>query len=789
MKRYIVNRKNWKPVIVLTILAIISFLFYHSLREPLFTTPTSTILEDREGNLLAARIAGDGQWRFPLCDSVPEKFQKAILAFEDEAFFSHPGFDLSALVASAYHNLRSGKTVRGGSTISMQVIRLSKNNPPRTYREKIVEIIQASRLELKYNKKEILRAYVSEAPFGGNVVGLEAAAWRYYGRPAWKLSWAESSLLAILPNAPTLMYPGKNESILLQKRNRLLRKLHLRGHIDSLSLQLALSEPLPGKPLPIPSFAPHLLDHGERFGLKGQKIRSTINSRLQSKVNDILTRHFHRLEGNEIFNAAALVLEVESGDVLAYCGNIPGNPVENKGYHVDIIQAPRSTGSILKPFLLAMLLDEGRYLPGSLVPDIPTFIGGYIPKNYYLGYDGAIPLKQMVSRSLNVPAVRLLHEYGIEKFHHNLRRMGMRTLSRPASHYGLSVILGGAEGSLWDMAAIYRGMAWKLNHYHLEKTGNKQSLYPVRWANKDDNNPINTKILPDVASIYQTFEAMNEVSRPEEDQAWTSYASSYKIAWKTGTSFGHRDGWAIGCTPRFVVAVWAGNASGEGRPGLTGIDAAAPLMFDIFKSLPASNWFVAPIGLMRKTSVCARSGYKSGEICQESDSAWVQASGINSAICPYHQWIFVDKKTGTRVTANCESTWNITRKSWFSLPATMEYYYKGKHPEYPLKPPYRQDCPPPRSERISFSIIYPQNNSKIIIPRELDGSLGRVIFEAVSAKGDEELFWYLNEHFLGKTSEFHQLGLYPSSGDHNLTLVNRIGETISVQFKILEPNR
>lgn len=772
-----------------SVLITISFIFWYSLPSALFRSPTSTILEDNKGNLLAARIAADGQWRFPLCDSVPQKFEKAILAFEDEDFFSHPGIDIKALTAAAHQNLREGKILRGGSTITMQVIRLSKRNPPRTYREKFIEIIQALRLELRHSKNEILRMYTSEAPFGGNVVGLEAAAWRYYGRPAWKLTWAESCLLAILPNAPSLMYPGKNEALLRTKRDRLLHKLHQNGTIDSLTFQLALLESLPGKPMALPSLTPHLLDYSELSGWKGQKIRSTIDINLQIRINDLLSRHFIRLSGNEIFNAAAIVLEVESGNVVAYCGNIPDKPFPHKGYDVDIIQAPRSTGSILKPFLLTMLLNEGHYLPTSLVPDIPTFIGGYIPKNYYLTFDGAIPLKQVVSRSLNVPAVRLLHEYGIEKFHLRLRNMGMNTLNRPAAHYGLSIILGGAEGSLWDMASIYRSMAWKLNHYHLQKTGDTTKLYPAKWNSRKMSSPVNTEILPGVASIYQTFEAMNEVARPEEDQAWTSFASSYKVAWKTGTSFGHRDGWAIGCTPSHVVAVWAGNASGEGRPGLTGIDAAAPIMFDIFRMLPNTRWFIPPISQMQKINVCRQSGFKSGDICEKTDSIWIQASGANSPICPYHHWIFLDKNTHKRVNALCENMQNIIRKPWFSLPSVMEYYYKNKHPEYFIKPPHRQDCIPAQAEKSAFSVIYPQSNSKILIPRELDGNPGRVIFEAVSGKSNEELFWYINDSFLGKTMDFHQMGLNPPAGKHLLTLVNQSGESISVRFEILEADR
>lgn len=777
-------RKKWWLYSLSALLFGLLVLFYFCLPTPLFNTPNSTVLEDHKGELLAARIADDGQWRFPLCDSVPYKFEQAVLSFEDEDFYNHPGLDFKAIAAAVYKNLKAGKVVRGGSTISMQVMRLAGNNPERSLLIKIKETLQALRLEVKYSKKYILRLYASEAPFGGNVVGLETASWRYFGRPAWKLSWAESAMLAVLPNAPSLIFPGKNQKMLKNKRDRLLKKLYLKGEIDSLTYQLSLKEEIPGRPLALPQVAPHLLDHAEKSGKKGQKMVSSVDIYLQERVNDLLSLHFERLSSNEIYNAAALVIEIESGEVKAYNGNIPGHPVSHKGYDVDIIQAPRSTGSILKPFLYAMLMNDGFYLPESLVPDIPTIMGDYAPKNYHLTYDGAVPLKNAISRSLNVPAVRLLHEYGIEKFHHNLKNQGMTTLTHPASHYGLSIILGGAEGTIWDMAGMYRNMAWKLNHYHLRKAGIKKEAEEVIWKKDTKLSSVKMENFPSASCIYQTFEAMNEVSRPEEDQSWRMYSSSYKIAWKTGTSFGHRDGWAIGCTPNYVVAVWAGNASGEGMPGLTGIDAAAPIMFDIFRVLKKSSWFVKPVGDMQKIAICPNSGFKASEICPKADTLWIPGTGSNTELCPYHQWIFLDKNQ-LRVSGECESVTNMERKSWFTLPPIMEYYYKPHHPDYKQLPDWRKDCSAFGSTRRSFSIIYPKHRSKIYVPVELDEKLGEAIFEVACTKTGVSLFWYLDDQYLGKTESFHQMGLNPSPGHHKLTVVNEDGESHAILFEIL----
>ena len=400
------------------------------------------------GILLGAKISDDRQWRFPQINTVPDKFKKAIIEFEDRHFYFHPGLNPYSLIRALIQDVRKRKIVSGGSTITMQVIRISRKNKSRTFFEKFIEIILSFRLELTYSKNEILALYASNAPFGGNVVGLEAASWRYFGRPPEKLSWSEIATIAVLPNSPSLIFPGKNHEKLLNKRNRLLDKLHKAHFIDDIDLRLAKSEPIPGKPFPLPQLAQHLLERSITDGHKGEQVYSTIDVFLQSKVNEIIAQHQVKLKANEINNAAALVLDVNSGDVLAYIGNTESmNPQD--GSYVDIITSPRSTGSILKPYLYVAMLNDGMLVPTMLVPDIPTQISGYVPLNYSQTFDGAIPAKRALARSLNVPAVRMLQSFGFERFNYFLKKLGMTTLNKPALHYGLTIILGGAEGKLW----------------------------------------------------------------------------------------------------------------------------------------------------------------------------------------------------------------------------------------------------------------------------------------------------------------------------------------------------
>lgn len=759
--------------------------FWFCLPSPLFKSKTCTVLEDQNGKLLSAQIAKDGQWRFPETQHLPYKYVCALIQFEDNHFFAHPGVDPFALARAFRQNIKAGRKISGGSTLTMQVIRLSREGKARTYFEKFIEIVQALRLELSCPKPEILRLYASNAPYGSNVVGIDAASWRYFGRSSETLSWAEAATLAILPNAPSLIYPGKNQDRLRAKRNRLLDALCTNGYFDKETCELSKSEPLPGKPHAIPQFAPHLLQRAVKDGHEGELIRSSIDLSLQQRLNDVIENHHKILKGNEIHNACAIVLDVNTGKVLAYTGNT--NNKDNPEFEgdVDVINAPRSTGSILKPFLFASMLSDGELLTSTLIPDIPTQIAGYAPQNYNKSFDGAVPAKRALARSLNIPAVRMLQKYGIEKFNYNLKKIGMTTLRYSPDHYGLSIILGGAEGKLWDICGMYASMARSLNHYTRYNGKYTLSDYhaPV-YLNEEPAKPELCKSsYLDAASIYLTFEAMVEVSRPDEDASWRRYTSASKVAWKTGTSYGFRDGWAVGVTSNYVVGVWVGNADGEGRPGLVGVQTAAPILFDIFSYLKPGPWFTQPYDEMEKVAICHESGCRATELCQPIDSVWVQKNGLRTEACPYHRLIHLDKSGTYRVNSDCENVQNMQHVSWFVLPPAMEWYYKSKNPSYKELPPLRADCQ--GSSVNAMEIIYPKMFSKIYVPVELDGSAGKTIFEVAHRKANAIIYWDLDGVYIGSTQNNHQMGLAPEEGIHTLTLVDQDGESLVQQFEII----
>lgn len=778
---------------MLVLLALI-LLFWFCLPKRLFYAPTSFVIDDSQGQLLGASIASDGQWRFPYDPKVPYKFKACIIAFEDQRFEHHPGFDVLAMGRAIKQDIRARHVVSGGSTITMQVIRLSTRNN-RTVWQKILEIFKAMRLELRYSKDQILALYSSNAPFGSNVVGLDAASWRYFGRSADQLSWGEMAALAVLPNSPSLVHPGKNKLILLRKRNQLLDKLYRNHVIDATTAYLAKQEPVPEKPMPLPQLAPHLLDrfrndHASDFQ-HGTRVTTTINSTLQQNVTDILERHHQMLKANDIRNAAAIVLDVETGQTLAYVGNIYHTNEPELESNVDVIGAPRSPGSTLKPLLYAAMMHDGLILPNSLVPDIPTQIDGYHPENFDLGYDGAVPASKALARSLNIPAVRMLQQYKYERFHAFLRKAGITTLKQPADFYGLSLILGGGENNLWELSGAYADMARVLNHY-----GRYKGLY----SQGDFHNPCYTKQpaskpvlekggLLDAASIYYTFQAMEEVMRPGDEVLWQQFTSTQRIAWKTGTSFGFRDGWAIGVTPRYVVGVWVGNTNGEGRPGLIGVNTAAPIMFEIFRQLPvARDWFSMPMGEMTQIGVCRQSGYRAGENCDDIDTVWVPKTGLKAPVCPYHQIIHLDAGRKWQVTSACETPLSMVHQSWFVLPPSMEYYYKSKNYQYKQLPPFRPDCLQSLQQR-PMDLIYPKDGAKIYVPLEADGSRGRMICTVAHRRSGTKIFWHLDDKYIGETVDYHQFALNPSPGKHKLTLVDANGSRLQIFFEVLDKEK
>lgn len=762
--------------VMLAIITILVIGYIFCLPRQLFHVPYSTVVTDRNGELLGARIASDGQWRFPPRTTTPEKIEQCLITFEDKHFYHHWGVNPLSIGRAAYQNLKHKRIISGGSTLTMQTIRLARNES-RTFGEKVIEMLWATRLEFRASKEEILSMYVSHAPFGGNVVGLDAAAWRYFGHSADDLSWAESAMLAVLPNAPAMIHLSKGRKMLLAKRNRLLKQLLDKKVIDASTYELAVSEPLPDEPHPLPQIAPHLVSHfyKERYGLYTS---STIDRGIQTHIEDLAERWSNEFSRSDIRNLAILVVDIPSNQVIAYCGNVHFNRKQG-GNQVDVIRAPRSTGSILKPFLYYAMLQEGSLLPDMLMPDVPININGFTPQNFSLQYEGAVPASEALARSLNIPVVTMLQKYGVPKFHDFLQQIGFTTINRPSSHYGLSLILGGAEATLWDVTNAYAQMGRSLlTNLPPELANAKEAAMTVAEMEKGNDKG---KLAWNKGAVWQTFDALKEVNRPEEID-WKSIPSMQTIAWKTGTSYGFRDAWAVGVNPRYAVGVWVGNATGEGKPGLVGAQTAGPVLFDVFNYLPSSSWFERPTSIFIEAEICRQSGHLKGRFCEETDTVLILPSGLRTEACPYHHPVTLSADESHRIYENCANMEPTLKKSWFTLPPVWEWYYKQHHPEYKPLPPFKAGCG--EDTFLPMQFIYPPMNARIRLPKQLDGSKGYLTAELAHSNPNATVFWHLDDTYRMQTQDFHKISLQPAPGKHSLTAVDGEGNTVSTTFFI-----
>jgi penicillin-binding protein 1C len=763
--------RRWIQVVLATILLILC------LPVPKDDQPYSRALYSKDQHLLAATLSSEQQWRLPLDDTLPTSLTKAIIIYEDEYFNYHLGFNPIAIAKAIYQNLSQGSVRRGASTIPMQVMRLRSRGTSRTWLQKIYETLSAIKYSLTTKKSQVLKDWASLAPFGGNTIGVKAAALRYFGRDVHQLSWSEYAMLAVMPNGPSTANLTKNRNVLKYKRDFLLRKLCNRGLIPKEDLELYQGEDLPELLSQIPQDAYHFLsflasEHADQY-----VFRSTIDYSLQLKIQELIyaESQYYKLDG--IQNMAAVIIDLQDNSVISYIGNTPAP--NGKFNYVDIVQAPRSYGSLLKPLLYMYGVDNGVFLPGETVEDIPTAIGEYQPLNFDEKFRGAVAAEDIITLSLNVPSVRLLQEAGLDGFYNTLERFKIKHVRRGASHYGLSLILGGAEASLWDMTRLYKGIAMNYDG----------QSYPYDHARYlSSHKPNKERITHTFSShaVKNVVQAMSNISRPREEKSWELYVTDQKVAWKTGTSFGYKDAWAIGFNGRYACGIWVGNQDSEPRSGLTGIQRAAPVLFKIFNSLPHNRWFSTQPPITRRDIItaCRQSGKLAGPLCKYVHKVQSPPQSMKLKQCTYHQIVALNTK-GLVIHDQCHQT-IVKRDTLYVLPPTMEYYYRQGNIDYKGLGTYDEDCPPVASE---IRILYPDDGIKIFLPRVLSQLENKLIAKAYLPKNNSPMYWYIDGHYhtttMG-TSYEHSISLAAlGEGHHSILVQDASGASHSTTFDIL----
>jgi len=771
-KAYHITIKHRRTL--LTSLCILGVIWLIRPMETPFHVGYSTTVFDCNGHLLRATLAPDQQIRFPVTDApLPHKYITCIKTYEDKRFGRHPGVDALGLVRAVVANLKGSPFLQGGSTLPMQVGRMAapkKRNIP----NKIREAAFALRLALHFTSDEILSLYAAHVPMGGNTVGLHAAAFRYFSKPPEALTWAEAALFAVLPNAPTDINLERRRPVLRDKRNRLLQRLAYCGEIDSLTAALATLEPLPKGGGVLPFKAPHLCQHVMETATPGASIHLTVDDAIQQQTEAATAQHHLWLSRQSIYNVAVLVAETRTGAVRAYVGSQSFQDTLHQG-QVNGITARRSTGSLLKPYLVAKVLDRGPYTLQSQILDVPTFYGNFMPQNASKRHAGLVSLESVLIRSLNVPAARLLNRYGLEDFYADLKTAGFTGLFRPAAEYGLPLILGGAEASLFELITLYLSL------------GNQgRQIRPRLKAGATP--PPETQPLFSPGAAWLVLGSLNRLSRPGAEAFWRRFSRQIPVAWKTGTSYGQKDGWAIGVNAQWTIGVWVGNFTGEGNAAVSGARAAGPLLFALFNRLTDMGsplWFVTPEAHLSTVEICAQSGFPAGSHCPETTLAQRPVSSWRAGVCPYHKRYLIDDKTGR---STCSLCWNEGETHWetrFIVPASARGLLTARGHTVDIIPRHKAACSRGQ-DRNRFDLIYPTAGIKIVIPRDYDGQYEKIVLAAKHQQAGMHCFWYLNNHFVGETVNAHETSLSLDPGPYTLTVEDEEGFSRTVQFSVFK---
>jgi penicillin-binding protein 1C len=735
----------------------------------LFTKEYSTVIQDRNGAILYVSAARDGQFRFPpITETLPAKYVTTLRAKEDKRFFRHFGVDVLAIGRAAWNN-RTGTGVRSGaSTITMQVARMSCRGR-RTYLNKIREIALSFRIELHCGKERILRLYAANVPLGGNVVGVETAAWRFLGHPMEDMTWSEAALLTVLPKNPSGMNLQRNRGALKQRRDRLLNKLFALHAIDSLTLVSAMGEPLPHIKY-FPSIcAPHA-GFARRRPRTGNRIRLTIDRAMQEKTEELLRQHHRTLAAQGIANMAALVVETATGRVAAYVGSQDYNDTAVNG-RVDGVVSRRSPGSLLKPFLYAKMLDKGDILAGAKIHDIPTYYGTFSPSNATRDFQGLVSVRDALTQSLNVPAVRSLNRYGLDDFYWFLKSAGLGGLFRTPEGYGLPLILGSCEASLWELTQLYADLG---------NLGERKTLCLVEGA-AGQNERFR---LCSAGAAWQILRILSQVSRPEAEYYWRYFNNQVPVAWKTGTSYGQKDGWAIGVNAQWTIGVWSGNFTGRGNASLSGGASSGPLLFMLFNEFTDRNapmWPAEPWRDLAPVTLCASSGYRATSACPKTVIGSHPRCSETIASCPFHRKFLISKKHGYGV---CSLCWDLGDTAWITReiysPALTNFFVsRGRVCD--TFPRHNPSCSAVHEEA-SIEILYPPPGVRLFVPRNVAGEYEKVVLRAALRGKNASLLWYIDDRFIGQTQGKHEQAVDLQTGYHELFVQDEEGNSGQAKF-------
>ncbi len=760
--------RRWIRVLLIGVGFVLGMLWVVPLPVEQLHPSASTVLYDRNGEMLRAQLTTDEMWRLPVqMEDVSGFMVDAALAYEDQHFFYHPGINPLAILRAGWANIKAGRIVQGGSTITMQVARLMEPKS-RTWASKLKEAFRALQLELRYSKAEILAFYFNLAPYGGNIVGVGAASHLYFGKHPSQLSLGEAALLAAIPNAPNERRPDRHPGDVGKARARILDLMVEQGFIASSRAKEAASEPVPEQRMALPFKVPHLAAWMVRRYPDAGKLETELDAKIQDGVERLVRNHLKPLRAQGISQGAVVIIENETRSVRALVGAYDFFDKAHSG-QVNGALAPRSPGSTLKPFVYALGLQAGLVSTDQLIEDVPVDYAGYQPVNYDASYRGGVSVREALIQSLNVPAVNLDARLGERGLYSFLKAAGLSTLTKPRHHYGLSLVLGGGEVTLLELTNLYATLA----------AGGR--VAPVRFL-KSEPQRKGREVL-DPGTAYLITDILSQVNRPTLAAVWEWAVNAPKIAWKTGTSYGHRDAWSVGYTPKYTVGVWIGNFEGTGTPELVGGDVAAPLLLEIFGLLSESGsarWFTEP-NILAERTVCAVSGQVATPNCAATRQEKVVPGVAPNHKCEIHRTVMIDTETGKRLCPHCRTGRAFTERVMEHWPAAMAQWRSTWGYPVDAIPGHWPGCVKVMAGQAP-EIRAPADGSRFKIRDSVPLDYQKIRLAASVTNQTQTIYWFQGNTMIYSGDPREEVFWAPERGTHRLVCIDDEGRSSEIRI-------
>lgn len=729
----------------------------------------STIITDNKGEVVNAYLTKDQKWRMKTeLDEISPLLQKTIIAKEDKHFYSHPGVNPFAVIRAFFRNLFGHRT-SGASTITMQVAKALEPGK-RNIWTKCRQMFRAFQLELKYSKKEILQMYLNLVPYGGNVEGVKAASLLYFKKNPDHLSLAEITALSIIPNNPGRLVIGKNNDIIIEERNKWLRKFARENVFTQKEIEDALAEPLTATRGTVPHYIPHLsYKLKKQGGTSGSLsiIKTNIDLNTQLKAEKLVEDYVRTQRLKNIKNAAIVIIDNKTHKVITYVGSSNFNDTTDGG-QVNGANAVRQPGSTLKPLLYAMCFDEGLLTPKTVMTDVAVNYQGYAPENYDEKFNGYVTVETALEHSLNIPAVKGLKMLGHEKMIQKLANCNFRQIQKDRRKLGLSMILGGCGTTLEELTGLFSSFA-------------NEGVYISPSFTQNDTLQQRVNVISPAAN-YMINEILSKINRPDFPLNWTATERMPKIAWKTGTSYGRKDAWSIGYNKNFTVGVWAGNFSGVGVPDLSGANVATPLLFKIFNTIDYDSdeeWFTQPDDCDIR-QVCSETGMTPSGHCSSLVTDYFIPLISSTRACDNWQEIMTSPDEKISYCKSCAPQTGYKKKWYKIIEPDMQAWFEENRIAYQKIPQHNPNC------ELIFkgaapAITFPVNGMEYIINRKNPEPLQLI---SKTANDVTKVYWYINNKFYKSCNAGEKQFFVPEEGTVKISCTDDKGRNRDIKISV-----